>query len=245
MTEFTEDGFLNGLVRVRQPKRGFRSGLDAVMLAAAVPAESGNEILELGCGAGAASLCLAARVGGCRVQGMDSDKGLVCLANENAALNHLSARVQFGEGNVLNAPRVFRKAFDHVFSNPPFHGGAGKPSPQPRRAAALHEAVELRQWLLAAAKRVKPNGTFTTILRADRLDEALSSLGGNGLKIFPLWPRPEQPAKRVILQLNRDARTPLRLLPGLILHCPDGTYTDEAEGILRGETVMRLIADYK
>ena len=58
----TDDAFLGGQLRLFQPAQGYRAGMDAVLLAAAVPAEAGQRVLDLGCGAGTAGLCLAKRV---------------------------------------------------------------------------------------------------------------------------------------------------------------------------------------
>jgi tRNA1Val (adenine37-N6)-methyltransferase len=234
VTDITEDGFLDGRVRVRQFTRGFRSGLDAVMLAAAVPARSDEKILELGSGAGVASLCLAARVPDCIVTGLERDADLVSLANANAAANGMEARARFVQADVLNLPAEFRVAFDHVLCNPPFHGGEGETSPDTMRAQALQDSGDLPRWLEAGVKRTASSGTFTIILRADRLNEALHVLPNLGVSAFPLWPKADAPAKRVLLQLERGSRARFALSPGLVLHESDGCYTPEANAVLRG-----------
>lgn len=101
MSAVTEDGFLDGRLRICQPERGFRAGLDAVMLAAAVPAGAGDSALELGAGVGTASLCLAARTG-CRVTGIEIEPALVELANANAARNGMAGQVTFQAGDALS-----------------------------------------------------------------------------------------------------------------------------------------------
>ncbi|HEV2560641.1 MAG TPA: methyltransferase [Rhizomicrobium sp.] len=224
----TQDRFLDGRVTVRQPVAGFRSGLDAVMLAAAVPAKRGTHALEMGSGAGVASLCLAARAD-CAVTGVELDAGLSELANANAAANHMEDRVHFIAGDALETPR---DQFDHVFCNPPFH--EGERSPDDARALALHDEGKLGDWLRAGMKRTASNGTFTIILRADRLGEALNALPHRGTTVLPLWPRAGEQAKRVIVQVRKGARTPLAFLHGLVLHESDGRYTQEADAILRG-----------
>jgi tRNA1(Val) A37 N6-methylase TrmN6 len=240
VTDITEDGFLDGRVRVRQFTRGFRSGLDAVMLAAAVPARSDEKILELGSGAGVASLCLAARVPDCIVTGLERDADLVSLANANAAANGMEARARFVQADVLNLPAEFRVAFDHVLCNPPFHGDEGETSPDTMRAQALQDSGDFAHWVKTGLKRTASNGTFTIVLRADRLTQALDALPEQGLTIFPLLPKGQTPAKRVLIQLHRGRRTPLALLPGLVLHEADGRDTPEAEAILRGGDVLNL-----
>jgi tRNA1Val (adenine37-N6)-methyltransferase len=233
VTDFTQDCFLGDKVRVRQPARGFRSGLDAVLLAAAVPARSGDEILELGAGSGAGSLCLAARVRGCAIAGVEVDPDLAQLANDNAASNGLTKRLHFVAADIFALPKTLRRSFDHVLCNPPFHGGSGARPPESARARALHDDGQLAVWLEVGMKRVGSRGTFTTIVRADRLTEALGALPDRGVSILPLWPRADEPAKRVILRARPGSRAPLKLLPGLVLHEKDGRYTRQADAVLR------------
>lgn len=240
MTDFTEDGFLDGRLRVRQSARGFRSGLDAAMLAAAVPARDGDRVLELGVGAGVASLCLAARVPQCRVEGLDIDEELVALANRNAAANKMADRIRFLQGDALSLPRELRTEFDHVLCNPPFHDAKAERSPDDSRALALQDCGDLSGWLKSGLKRTANNGTFTTILRADRLNEALDVLPTRGARVFPLWPKKNEPAKRVIVQVHRGRHTPFALLPGLVLHEADGRYTRGADAILRGMSALPI-----
>jgi len=235
------DRFLGGRIAADQSGAGFRSGLDAVMLAAAVPAGAGESVLELGSGAGVASLCLAARVPGCEVWGLEIDADLARLANANAQANNVADRVHFVAGDALAPPQALRREFHHVFCNPPFHQAEGQASPDPARALALHDQGALAGWLAAGLKRTISGGSFTAILRADRLSEALAALPERGTVILPLWPRAGEAAKRVIVQSRKGGRAPLVLLPGLVLHEAGGDYTPEADAILRGRAGLDLI----
>ncbi|MBI3678336.1 MAG: methyltransferase [Proteobacteria bacterium] len=233
MNAVTEDRFLDGRVIVCQPAHGFRSGLDAVMLAAAIPARANDDVLELGAGAGVASLCLAARIERCKVTGVEIDPDLVEIASANAETNGVDSRARFVEGNVFDLPRALRKSFDHVLCNPPFHGDEGQRSPHVSRRRAKHDEGSLAQWLETGLKRTVSNGTFSAIVRADRLAETLAALPESGVTVLPLWPKAGEAAKRVIVQVRKGTRAPLTLLPGLVLH-EGGGYTKEAEAILRG-----------
>lgn len=239
MSEITEDRFLNGRIAVRQTTDGFRSGLDAVMLAAAVPAGDSGEVLELGAGAGVASLCLAARCSPYRVTGIEIDAALAALANDNAAANGMGARVEFVVADALRLPQDLKREFAHVFSNPPFHG-EGMAPPDAARRRALQDEGRLADWLETGAKRTISGGTFTTIIRADRLGEALVVLPATGIVVFPLWPRTGEPAKQVILQLYKGSGAPLAVLPGLVLHGADGRFTPEADAVLRDGASLAL-----
>jgi tRNA1(Val) A37 N6-methylase TrmN6 len=234
----TEDRFLGGRVLVRQPEDGFRAGLDAVMLAAAVPARAGENALELGAGTGTASLCLVHRVGVISITGIEIDPTLVELANANAAANGMNDRASFVTGDALAPPAPLRREFEHVFCNPPFH--EGEVSPDTARARALQDDGRLTDWLAIGLKRTASGGTFTVILRADRMAEALAAMPERGVVIFPLWPRAGVAAKRVIIQVRQGARAPLEILSGLVLHEADGRYTPEADAVLRDGASLAL-----
>jgi tRNA1(Val) A37 N6-methylase TrmN6 len=231
----TTDGFLDGRVRVRQFAGGFRAGLDAVMLAAAVPARAGDEVLELGSGAGTASLCLAARLDGVAVTGAEIESRWVTLSNGNAADNGLGDRVVFVTVDALDLPGDMKRDYDHVMCNPPYHGDDGETSPDAMKAGATHDDGMLAAWLTVGVKRTAPGGTFTCILRADRMGEALAALPALGVSVYPLFPHADEAAKRVILQVKKNGRAPFAMLPGLVLHEADGAYTAAADAVLRGK----------
>jgi tRNA1(Val) A37 N6-methylase TrmN6 len=228
---------LDGRVKVAQAESGFRSGLDAVMLAAAVPAAPGQTALELGAGSGTASLCLAARVPGIAVTGVEWDEDLTALAQANAAAN--GADCSFIAADIFALPKGLKRDFEQVFANPPFHG-EGRASPDAARAAALMDGGKLSDWLKLGLQRTVSGGFFTAILRADRLNEALGALPERGLCAFPLWPRQSEAAKRVIVQLRKGSNAPFALLPGLVLHQDDGSWTPEADAVLRRGNALAL-----
>jgi tRNA1(Val) A37 N6-methylase TrmN6 len=230
--------FLGGKLIVKQSEDGFRAGLDAVMLAAAVP-EVANAF-ELGAGAGTASLCLAARLSAIAITGIEIDPALAALANENAAANGMDKRVAFVAADIFALPLEWKREYDAVLMNPPFHG-EGQSSPDPSRARALMDKGTLRDWLETGLKRTVSGGSFTAVLRADRLNEALAALPEAGVTAFPLWPKAGEAARRVLVQVRKGARTPFGLLPGLILHQASGAYTPEADAILRGEAALALV----
>jgi tRNA1(Val) A37 N6-methylase TrmN6 len=208
------------------------------MLAAAVP--NAKSILELGAGAGTASLCLAARLSDATITGIEIDPTLVELANRNAAANAMNARVSFVAADIFALPLEWKREYDAVLMNPPFHG-EGQMSPDPSRARALMDGGTLPDWLEAGLKRTVSGGSFTAILRADRFNEALTALPETGVSAFPLWPKAGEAARRVLVQVRKGARTPFRLSPGLILHDSSGAYTPEADAILRGHGALALV----
>jgi tRNA1(Val) A37 N6-methylase TrmN6 len=239
----TCDAFLDGRVMARQPETGFRSGLDAVFLAAACLARPGDDVLEAGCGAGVASLCLLARVPGAKVTAIEIDPDLAALANENAAANGVAedfAAVAAGvtaAWDELEAGGIRREAYDHVIANPPFYiQGRSRPSKDRRndRSRAMG-AGELDDWLRFLAAASKPRGTCTVIHMAEALPELLNAFGGRfgSLRVIPLYPKADTSAIRVIIRGQKGNRGPISIAPGVVLHEKGGAQSPAAEAILR------------
>lgn len=236
---FTEDLILGGRVRLRQPANGARAGIDPVFLAAAISAEPQHQILEIGCGPGAAMLCLAARVPLCRIFGLEVQRELVRLATDNLVLNNMSPRLGVMVGDLMNPPPRFSPgAFDHVMANPPFMArGSGTEAPDAVKAAATFEGeAALADWVRFALTMVKTKGTVSFIHRADRIDALLALLAGRAgeIVVYPLWPKEGQAASRIIVRARKQIAAPARLARGLTLHEADGRFTAAAERILRG-----------
>ena len=247
----TEDRLLGGRVRLVQPASGYRAAIDPVLLAAAVPAEADDVVLDVGCGVGAASLCVAARVPGARLFGIERERALVKLAQHNAGLNGVGDRMTVMIGELRSPPvRLAPGTFDHVMANPPyFDEGSGTLPPDPIKVRATVSAgdrggssdptASLEDWLKFCLLMARPRGTVTIIDRPERLDRLLAfardRLGG--LTIFPLWPGPAggdgKPAKRIIATGRKGMKGPIRLDAGLVLHQIGGAFTTEADAVLR------------
>ncbi len=237
----THGHLLAGRVAYAQPRTGFRSGIEPVLLAAAIPARPGSRVLEGGSGAGAALLCLAARVPDVQGVGIERDPALVALAEQNAVANGWPG-IRFLAADVasLSAPGEF----DHAFANPPYHGDAGTPSPDASRQGAKHGGASLLTvWAAALSRGLRPRGTLTFILPATLLPEAVTAFteaGSPPTGTLPLWPKAGRPAKLLLLRGVKGSRAPFRMLPGLTLHTPDGAFTAEADAILRGGGSLEL-----
>ncbi len=239
---FTDDRLLDGRVALRQSADGYRAAIDPVLLAAAIPASARNA-LELGCGAGAASLCALARLPDLHIVGLERDAGTAELARFNAEANRMAARFAAEIGDV----RSFAKTgFDLAFANPPYlPAERAHAAPNAARASANVESeATLADWIAAALRAVAPRGHVLFVQRADRLDDLLAGLHGHAgeIVVFPLWPKTGASAKRILVRARKGIATPLRLAAGLVLHEADGRYTDAADAVLRGRSALALDA---
>lgn len=237
--ELTRDAFLGGRIVLWQPRSGYRAATDPVLLAAFAPVHPGEIVLELGCGAGAAALCLLARVPQAVLHGIELQPNYACLARRNAEANGLALTVH--EGDLAAMPPALRAMrFDHVIANPPFYSTGTRPRDL-GRAGALTEVTPVAGWLEVGLRRLRPGGTLTLVHRAERLGVILAALEGRagGTEILPLAARTGRPAERVLVRARKSRRSPLVLYAPFTIHegnahneCTNG-YTRPAEGILR------------
>lgn len=249
--DITEDAFLGGRLRLRQPRRGHRAGHDAMLLAAATDARRGERVVEFGAGVGAAGLALASRVKGIELTLVDVDQRLIALAQENAALNRIACRAMVldvdAKADAFASAGLAPDSTDRVLMNPPFNdAGRHQPSPDLGRRAA-HEAgpSTLGSWIHAARRLLRPGGRLTLIWRAEGMGDILAALGRGfgGIAILPVHPKGDAAAIRVLVQAEKGSGAPLTLLPGFVLNNDAGGPARQADGVLRGEETLRLGGD--
>ncbi len=246
--EFTEDAYLGGRLRLRQPKSGHRAGHDAMLLAAATRARSGDRVVDLGAGVGAAGLAVAKRVAGVELVLVEIDEGLAGLARGNAAANAIAADVIMldvtSPADVFATAGLSPDSVDVVLMNPPFNDPARhRASPdKAREIAHVSTAVTLEKWVHAARRILKSGGALTLIWRADGLVEVLSALGrGFGsLEILPVHGEATTPAIRVLIRAIKGGRAPLQIHAALLLNDESALPNKQVQDVLAGKGVLPL-----
>lgn len=246
--ETTEDGLLDGRIRLIQPKVGYRAGMDAALLAAAVDAGPGERALEAGCGAGAALFQAAERAPQANFVGVERDATALELAGRNVELNNMSGRVIVRAGDIgqgfaaLGFLAPGEPPFDLAFANPPFYDDPDAlRAPHPGKQAAWMAETGLDSWTRFLVRAVREGGRVIMIHRADRLLDVLALFSGQAgsFQVRSIHPHADQPAKRIVVRAVKAGKAPLVLLPPLVLHDRSGAkHTPEAEAILRGEAKL-------
>jgi tRNA1(Val) A37 N6-methylase TrmN6 len=246
----TEDGFLGGRLRILQPEKGYRAGIDAVFLAATIPCAPGETLYEAGIGTGVAALCVLARMPDIHVTGIEIAARHAMLCEENAKRNGFGENLRVIHADIKDALRRDLTAmpaqgtFSHAFANPPYFDEArSTPSPVLLRAQAHAFGPEdLDLWVKVLHTMVTLRGTVTLVHRAETLGKLLAAMENRfgDIRVAPLYARLGTAASRVIVQGVKGSKAPMQLLPGLVLHTEDSQFTPDAEAVLRDGMAWRL-----
>ncbi|KAG1715135.1 hypothetical protein GQR58_000091 [Nymphon striatum] len=228
--DLSRNAFLGGKVSLLQPVKGYRAGVDPVLLAASVAAKSGQSVLDLGCGAGAALYCLAARVPDLSLWGLERQADYAELARQNAALNGWDARIITGDVADMPAPLKSQR-FDHILTNPPyFDRSASTAASDAGREAAMGQDTGLDTWVSAASKRLAPRGMLHMVHRAERLPDILTGFCAHlgSVEVQPLSPRKSRAANLVLVRGRKGGRADFILHSPWVLHSGP-RHTQDAE----------------
>ena len=246
--EFTEDAFLGGQLRLRQPRSGHRAGHDAMLLAAATLARSGDRVVDFGAGVGAAGLAVARRGAGIELVLVEIDSELARLARGNAAANAIAADVIVLD--VTSAADAFAAAglspdsVDVVLMNPPFNDPARhRASPdKARKVAHVATSATLEDWIHASRRILKSGGVLSLIWRADGLTEVLAALdrGFGSLDILPVHGDAATPAIRLLVRARKGGKAPTRMHAALMLNDQPSVPNKQVEEVLAGKGVLPL-----
>jgi len=234
--EITRDTLLRGRVKLLQPRSGYRSSLDPVLLAAFIAPPLGR-FLDIGCGNGALSFLLLARDAAATGVGVEIQPRLAEFAEQGRIDNGWESRLRILTMDVRRKDAVEEHAFDLVATNPPFRPlGTGQLPPLSEKALAHHEVtLALAEWLDVALRALRPEGRLATIFPFDRKEELRAGLTTRGFSVVRsrlVVPREGGIPGRVLIEARRGGGED-HVEPALVVHDSDG-YASEVR-IMLGE----------
>ncbi len=248
----TIDAFHRGRFHLVQPAMGcHRAGLDAMLLAAAVPSAFSGRMADLGAGVGAAGLAVLSRCATATALLVERDPAMAEFAGRTLAHNGnqaLAARAELLladvslRGDARHAVGLENRSCDFVIMNPPFNEAVDRASPDPMRAAAhVMEPDLFESWIRTAAAILRPRGGLAIIARPNSLADILKALEGRfgRAELKPIHPRRDKPAIRLVVRAWRGRRGPLNIVPPLTLHDKQGhDFTAAADAAINGRTSL-------
>ena len=220
ISELSNDAFLGGKLKLLQPKRGFRSGIDSVLLAASVKASPGDRVLDIGTGVGTVLFCLMKRITDLKAVGIELQEEYYSLATENSKNNSLKSEILLGDFQSPNNG-LQKRMFDQIFFNPPYYAEKTykKSGNRSRELANIEKSGVLENMLSFSLKRCKPYGFITLVNRPARLGKILSVLekGAGDIRVLPVQSSRGNSSFRIIVRARKSARGETKLLEGLRL----------------------------
>jgi len=241
LLNITEDSFLDGKLSLFQPTKGFRAGLDSVLLAASVNAKPGEKVLEIGAGVGTVLFCLMNRISGLEATGIEIMEEYHSLSLLNAQKNKINANLILGD--FFTYGNLKKEIFDQIFFNPPYYPVSNYKISDNKLLEIAHIEYPgiLKKMLTFALKRCKPYGYITLIHRPSRISDILSifkNVAGD-IKILPIVSSNSKNASRMIIRARKSAKGDTKLLNPLYLYKDSKKmgqkkqYTFEIQNILR------------
>ena len=224
------DDFFSGKIKLLQTS--YKTTSDAVFLGASVVCRPGGKILDVGTGNGAVAMIAAYHHPLAAVTGIDINAAEINNAVSGAALNGLTVR--FLCSDIKKNP-LATESFDVVVSNPPFFK-KGTPSQNDTKKLAHHEDnITLAEWVSFCVRRTARRGYVYLLTDNARVPEIIAVLSAKcgGVTLFPLYSKCDAEPRRFIIRARKDSREPFVLAKGLILHGKDGTFTSDANAVLR------------
>ncbi len=232
---FTVDKILKGKIQIKQLKKGFRYGFDAVFLAAFVNGylkklkKKKISLADVGSGVGTISLIIAYLNDKIKITAIENNDIYLEIANENILRNNFQKKINLMQGDIFNIDNDLMNRFDIVVTNPPFYDQQQKKSENELDNYAKR-IINYESWIENSVKLLKDKGIIFLIIPTQLLEKSLKFLGTKtgSFKIFPIWPNQKKSSKRLILIAKKGGASPTELMFGVRLLNNKGKVTKKA-----------------
>lgn len=237
--ETLEDLQRDGLMLI-QKERGFRFGLDAVLLSDFAKIRQKERVLDLGTGSGILPILLQAKSDAEKIVGVEIQRDFVEMAQRSVKLNRVEGKVEIIEADIRSLTMLKKASFDVVVTNPPYtRANSGVRCQDESKDIACNEILcQLEDVLSAARDALCVKGRFYMVHRAERLVDVMALM-----RMYAIEPRTLQfvHAKKnkkphiFLVHGVKQGGKDLTILAPLILHEADGSWTSDVQQIYRRE----------
>jgi tRNA1Val (adenine37-N6)-methyltransferase len=237
--DFSVDSIWDSSIRIQQSKRGYRFGLDAVLLAHFLRLNADEEALEIGCGNGIILILLSRLQKYKRLVGIEIQKELADLAKLNIE-NNEAKNIEILHEDARELPsKLAQNTFHLIYSNPPYRKvGTGKLNPSKEKAIARHELhLTLKDLINLGNQLLTKEGRVSVILPWFREQEWLKLVKASDYSLQTrqdVHSFPNTPVAFVLTTVTKKKNRIEGLAPLTIYEKP-GKYTREMEALLTRE----------
>ncbi|MCE9625067.1 MAG: methyltransferase [Deltaproteobacteria bacterium] len=222
-------------IPLHQPKKGYRYGIDSLLLARFADLRSSDRVCDLGSGVGILALWALTKRKVAQAVAIEVQKDLAELALKNAEVLGVKDRLEVFCENWKRVKGFLKPhSFQVLISNPPYRrANTGKPPPDTSKAIAKHEVEGAMPDLIkAAAYLMKPSGRFCVMYPPLRLEELIAELAKAKLKVQRMafiHPFQDRPATLVMVEAVRSMPRELKVEPPIVVYRDPEHYTPEVE----------------
>ncbi len=231
MSIYTKDHLLDGKIVYFQPKLGYRSGIEPIILASQANSKD-KSILDLGSGCGPISLILAYRFSNAEIIGLDNNTLHLELAQKSKIENKFS-NVKFKKEDVCNFNKNYMCYFDLVLSNPPFffENQIIKSKNDSINNAKYISKEKSENWFKNLVYYIKDKGRALIINRFENIDFMLEifSLFNVIVEITPILSFKDSKPKNVLISIKKNEKYVEKTKNEIIIHSNSSKYSKQVE----------------
>lgn len=222
---------------LKQPEKGFRFSVDALLLSTFISPGANSTIADLGCGCGVVGLGILLNnpKKNLKIAGIDHSFEMIDLARQNAASlslgqNFFPLKMDVAQ---VNSKHFTAESFDFVVSNPPYRApGSGRiPGDHSKHKACFSAESVLEDFFRACFFLLKNKGKAAFVFDSDRLDVFIKLIKHFSLtpkKILPVYGKAHKSSRFFLLEARKNAKPGLELMAPLILYDDKNKLTQKA-----------------
>lgn len=228
-------------VKIIQNKEVFSYSVDSVLLSRFPKFPAKGLIVDLCSGNGAVGLFASTKTKA-KIMEVELQERLADMGQRSIELNGLSEQVTMINDDLKNLmDHTPRSKVDLILCNPPYFKATktSKKNASQHYLLARHEiATNLEEICQVSQQALKTKGRLALVHRPDRFLEILDTL--KKYKLAPkrvqfVYPKTDKEANMILVEAIKDGSPDgLKILPPLVVHKPNGDYTDAIHDIYFG-----------